>query len=73
MRWVFVAMPVALLVTGCGGVGACLGVNGIFGNDYCYSDFDEAECNDYRAQEINAASWTFHSGDTCADLGYSES
>ena len=34
---------------------------------YCYNDFDEDECRDYNAQNVNGAAWVFHSGQTCGD------
>lgn len=39
---------------------------------YCYSDFTEGECDEHDASEVNGASWSFHSGQTCADRDLDE-
>lgn len=66
------ALGTLLALTGCGGLGACVGSDAIFDNTYCYSDFDRGECDDYDDQEVNGGTWSFYPGDTCADLGYGE-
>ena len=72
MKRIILTVGALIFVTpGCGGSpGACLGVNGIFDNDYCYNDFDQSECTVYSDEGVNGASWSFHSGRTCGDLGY---
>lgn len=66
-----------VVIVGCssggGGTGVCVSSPAIFGNTYCYSNFDKSECDDYDAQDVNGGSpWFFHSGQTCADRGLSE-
>lgn len=68
---VMVVLSVLVMSTGCS-VGACLGEDGLFGHTYCYSDFDESECDDYASEGVNDATWSFHAGQTCDDLGYLE-
>ena len=52
----------------CAGVGACVGVKGL--SNYCKNGWTEAECTDWNNQGINGATWNFHAGQTCEDLGY---
>ncbi|MEE8408782.1 MAG: hypothetical protein V3T05_04180 [Myxococcota bacterium] len=60
-----------LVVTGCGaGTGACVGSGGVLSSPECKPDWDESECADWNSQQINDATWTFHGGDGCEDLGY---
>jgi hypothetical protein len=67
-----VTLPAAALVSCGSGTGACVGSGGLLASPECKEDWDEAECEDWDAQEVNGASWTFHGGDTCDDLGYTE-
>ena len=61
----------SLLTAGCGGGGgACVGESSP-GNGLCKDGWDQAECEEWDEDEINGSSWTFHSGDSCEDLGYS--
>lgn len=61
-----------LAVTGCGGgTGACVGSGGALSSPECKPDWDESECDDWNSQQINGATWTFHGGDACEDIGYS--
>jgi hypothetical protein len=64
-----------LLFAACSGTGAC--VSDVveftsFLRVYCYDDFSKDECEDYDAQNINGANWTFYRGDTCDDRGLVE-
>jgi len=72
-KWIWIGYAWAALCfvvagSGCSSTGACEGTDGVFGHSYCYDDWTEDECDDYDAQQVNGANWTFHSGDTCADL-----
>jgi hypothetical protein len=65
-----IVVSVALLfASACAPLGACEGYSDILGSSYCYDDWTEDECDDYDAEEVNGADWSFHPGDTCADLG----
>ncbi len=70
IRIVLTVAALVLVTPACGSVGACLGVNGIFDNDYCYNNFDQSECSVYSGEGVNGASWSYHGGSTCSDLGY---
>jgi hypothetical protein len=77
VRTIFLSIAVAALgataVIACGsGAGACVGTGGLLASPVCKEDWDEAECDDWDAQEINGASWSFNGGDSCTDLGYTE-
>jgi hypothetical protein len=65
-----------LIFASCSGTGACVSdvVEFQFISDkvYCYDDFSKDECEDYTAQQINGASWTYYRGDTCDDRGLTE-
>lgn len=63
-------LVVASIMGGAGCLGACEGTSGILGTHYCYDDFSSAECDDYDSEGVNDASWNFHPGETCWDLGY---
>jgi hypothetical protein len=70
-RVIFTVAAFMFVAAGCGAsAGACLGVNGLFDNNYCSNDLDESECSVYSDEGVNGASWSFHSGRTCGDLGY---
>ncbi|MEZ4319848.1 MAG: hypothetical protein R3F61_20220 [Myxococcota bacterium] len=69
VRWMSVVAVCAAL-GGCGGTGVCAGYSSLFDEEYCHDDWTRAECEDWDAQEINGAQWTFHSGQTCADRGF---
>jgi len=34
---------------------------------YCYSGWAKNECQAYNRDEVNGASWSFHSGQSCGD------
>lgn len=74
-QFLFALLSVAALgLAGCGsGPGACVGIGSFTGNIYCYNDWDEADCEDHDANEVNGASWRFHEGKACSELGYSAS
>lgn len=68
-------LPACSLFGGGGETGVCVSdaVDFTFGQRvYCYNDFDESECSDYDADEVNGAQWSFHSDQTCADRDLSE-
>ena len=69
-----VAVACALGVSGCdifsSGVGACVSepVEYTFGlRVYCYSEWDKTECTENDELNVNGASWTFYSGQSCED------
>jgi len=53
---------------GCEAVGACYGYSDILDSTYCYDDWYDWECDEYAAEGVNGASWSFYAGQTCADL-----
>ena len=53
----------------CTTTGACLASGGVAPGD-CKDGWTAAECSDWNDQGINGSTWNFHSGQTCADLGY---
>lgn len=55
-----------------GGSGACVGTGGVQASPICKQDWDESECTDWDDQGINGASWSFHGGTSCEELGYTE-
>lgn len=64
---VFGFFGVAVL-SGCSGGGACVGTGGIV--DECKEDWTQGECEDWDAQGVNGANWTYHPAQLCSDLGY---
>ncbi len=63
------------LITGCfhdDETGVCVSDFNNSNRQYCYSNFDKSECDDYNSQQVNGANWFFHGGQTCADRGLSE-
>ena len=71
-RLVAVALTLLALVgPACGGgVGACVSsaVQYSFGlRVYCYSGWSGGECSVNDAEQVNGASWTFYSGQSCSD------
>ncbi len=75
-------MPVPLLLgllaicifmlSGCSVTGACVGTGGVLLFTECKEDWDQSECDSWNDQGINGATWTFHKGQSCPDLGYTE-
>ncbi len=59
-----------LSLSACGGSGgACTGESSP-GNGLCKDGWDQSECEEWDEDEVNGSSWTFHSGESCEDLGY---
>ena len=59
-----------------GGTGACVSspVSYSYGAvTYCYDNWSSADCSNHDANQVNGASWTFYSGQTCADRGLTPS
>lgn len=53
-----------------GGLGACVSspVSYSFGQRvYCYSEWSSDDCAINDSEQVNGASWVFHSGQTCED------
>ncbi|MBI5508750.1 MAG: hypothetical protein HY903_08345 [Deltaproteobacteria bacterium] len=67
---ILVAAAATVSVIGCGSTGACVGSGGVLSSPECKEDWSEAECDDWGAQGVNGAAWTYHGGDSCSDLGY---
>lgn len=59
-----------LSAAGCAQLGACEGHSDILDSWYCYDDWTEDECDAYDVERVNDASWNFHGGDTCTELGH---
>lgn len=74
---VFVFMLILLggiILSACGGgTGACVGSGGsTLLSPVCKEDWSRSECQEWDEQEINGANWSFYSGDSCEDLGYTD-
>jgi len=67
--WVLVALIAASTLSACGGTGACHGYSPTFDEDYCYDDWTEDECDEWDVEQVNAAAWNFHAGQSCAERG----
>ena len=66
-------LVVAWLLAACGsGSGACVATGGVLSSPACKQDWERAECDDWNSQQVNGSSWTFHGGEACAALGYTE-
>jgi hypothetical protein len=64
----FLTTAVVVPLWGCGNqLGACVGTGGIV--DECKEGWTRDECEDWDAQEVNDASWSWHSK-SCEKLGY---
>ena len=62
----------ALLLTSCAGSsGACVGESSP-GNGRCKDGWEREECEAWDEDEVNGSDWTFHAGEDCQDLGYTE-
>ncbi len=61
-----------LCSSGCASTGACVGAGGALSSPECKADWSESECNEWNSEAINGASWSYHAGDSCSDLGYTE-
>lgn len=67
------AASVLLLGVGCGGgSGACVGTGGVLSSPECKNGWSQSECQDWQNSGVNGATWTFDSGSSCLDLGYTE-
>ncbi len=53
------------LAAGC--TGSCEGTGGLV--DECKEGWTQEECDEWDAEEVNDADWTFHAG-SCEALGY---
>ncbi len=69
-KTLFILMGLAAFTLGCeDGTGACVGQYGT--NKYeCKENWDPEECEDWDTQQVNGSGWTFHAGDSCSSLGY---
>ncbi len=67
------SLSVLLLGAACGGGGgACVGAGGVLSSPVCKSGWSQSECQDWQNSGVDGATWTFQSGDSCMDLGYTE-
>lgn len=55
------------VLTACGG-GLCEGTGGIV--DECFEGWTQAECEEWDAEGVNGATWTFHGSGSCEARGY---
>ena len=70
VKRLLILVSVSLFGAACGGGGgACVGESSL-GNGLCEDGWAESECDEWDADEINGSSWTFKSGESCEDLGY---
>ena len=71
-----IAVAAALIFTtlaACGGgVGVCIGSGGALSSPECKENWTKEECDDWDAQGINGADWTFNSSNSCSAQGYPE-
>jgi hypothetical protein len=64
-------LGVVLLGAACGGGGgACVGTGGVLSSPECKNGWSQSECQDWQNSGVNGATWTFDSGSSCVDLGY---
>ena len=49
-----------------------MGAGGVLSSPECKQDWSESECADFNTQGVNGATWSYHDGQSCPDLGYSE-
>lgn len=63
----------ALLFSGvCSSTGACVGTGGVLNSPVCKEAWTSDECQEFADLEVNGANWTFNSGDSCLDRGFTE-
>ncbi len=55
-----------------GSTGACVGAGGVLISPVCKADWSQSECRAWQDQGVDGARWTFHSGDSCVHLGYTQ-
>ena len=61
------------ILSACDGVGACVGSGGgVLLSPVCKEDWSRSECQEWDDEGINGANWSFYSGDSCEDLGYTD-
>lgn len=65
-------LSVLLLATACGGGGSCVGTGGVLLSPVCKDGWTQSECQDWQNAGVNGSTWTFNSGSSCMDLGYTE-
>ena len=67
------AVSVSLMSCG-GGVGACVSdpvqFQEIGQRGYCYEDWYKEDCDGNQTAQVNGVDWTFYSGQTCSDRGF---
>jgi hypothetical protein len=69
---VFLILLSALLLSTCGGVGACVGSGGdVLLSPVCKDGWTRDECHEWDDMEVNDADWNFKRG-TCEGLGYTD-
>lgn len=67
-RVAWLAVAPLLLLSACSFSGACVSTGG--SPEECKQDWDQADCDDFDANNVNGATWTFYPGQTCADRGF---
>lgn len=66
-------LSVLLFATACGGGGgSCVGTGGVLLSPDCKDGWSQSDCQDFQNSGVNGATWTFNSGSSCADQGYTE-
>lgn len=68
----FAFVVCALLFSGCSSTGACVGTGGVLLSPDCKEAWTQDECQAFADQGVNGATWTFNSGNSCLDLGFTE-
>lgn len=61
-----------IVLSSCGGSGACVGSGGVLSSPVCKEDWANSECQEWDDMGINGAEWNFRRGASCEGLGYTE-